>query len=644
MSRSDLAAEASRFHKLGLPHMLQVQFCGHAIHFECFQTYFASAMHLSETNSNLIFDAPNGEFLCPLCRRLSNALVPACEAPQREPVADMVDGCSGAGLSADDVAIWASGQADDSSSASEEGADSEGSVPQAHELAPGTSAAGPALTDVDRDLALFLSTVGRPRRSTPSVSQHEIALSLVQACLDALAYSCACELLPAGASRFEAAFAHVEECMGRVREAPSSAGFRDSVAYLVDMAHGVHRSMAATGIARLLRTRMNRALQGRSADFLDWQVANESTACVAGEATTNWISAPLLQRPLLPTLVLGWVLDADRRDTTRNWQMLRAMFVARAAQLLLGFGVAFGETFLDAHDGGGSGSDVADGSSTLAYYLVRAFTASRRSSPTLTPAASFLPPAVLARVEAHLDSFLAAATLAGVRLGFLPANLVRPRSPGAPSYLRAALSLPSAEQLLASDFARSWLAKLAGDASRHSVPAAPPNFARDALCSLGLFGFPQPEPLDLIRLPTSYARLHSTLMTAARTLLPQAQAPPGEEAPDTPPAQCLMCGAVLRAGDGDCTNHVKLCSAGKGAVFLLHDCSILIMSGVRSAYFPSPYVDQHGERNRLVRGKPLFLDPKRMEVLRSMIAEHRIASEVVARRGNSQRVVILGHY
>ena len=39
-----------------------LQFCGHAMHFHCFDPYFANTVHRSETQDDLIIDTLGGEF------------------------------------------------------------------------------------------------------------------------------------------------------------------------------------------------------------------------------------------------------------------------------------------------------------------------------------------------------------------------------------------------------------------------------------------------------------------------------------------------------------------------------------------------------------------------------------------------------
>jgi hypothetical protein len=111
------------------------------------------------------------------------------------------------------------------------------------------------------------------------------------------------------------------------------------------------------------------------------------------------------------------------------------------------------------------------------------------------------------------------------------------------------------------------------------------------------------------------------------------------------PAICLACGLVLDAGGkGQCTRHAGLCCADGAMFFLVQDCMVLLLHGVRASYFPPPYVDEHGERHKSYRGRPLYMDAKRSEVLRALWACHGIPGEVVLKRSVSARVIINSHY
>ena len=109
-----------------------------------------------------------------------------------------------------------------------------------------------------------------------------------------------------------------------------------------------------------------------------------------------------------------------------------------------------------------------------------------------------------------------------------------------------------------------------------------------------------PSP-HLLSLPREYTQLHGHVLTLCSLDYP---------------AICLTCGLILDAsGKGACTAHIQSCCGAAGLVFLVQDCSILLLSGERCCYFPSPYVDSHGEKHKHFKGKPVYLDPRRFVLL-----------------------------
>ena len=98
-------------------------------------------------------------------------------------------------------------------------------------------------------------------------------------------------------------------------------------------------------------------------------------------------------------------------------------------------------------------------------------------------------------------------------------------------------------------------------------------------------------------LPDSYTKLHGLVLNVCDYEYP---------------AICLVCGKILDAGGKkDCTNHAAACSPEGSVIFLLQDCTILLLYASRASYYTSPYVDSHGEKHRHYKGRPLFLDEKR---------------------------------
>jgi Proteolysis_6 C-terminal len=113
------------------------------------------------------------------------------------------------------------------------------------------------------------------------------------------------------------------------------------------------------------------------------------------------------------------------------------------------------------------------------------------------------------------------------------------------------------------------------------------------------YDYPNSYTPQLITLPHAYTELHAHIAASGSA--------------DETPAICLLCGHIASAGgQGHCTKHAKQCGKGVCLFFLMQECTVLLVNGKRAAYFPSCYVDEHGEKHR-ARGRPLFLDPKRYD-------------------------------
>lgn len=133
---------------------------------------------------------------------------------------------------------------------------------------------------------------------------------------------------------------------------------------------------------------------------------------------------------------------------------------------------------------------------------------------------------------------------------------------------------------------------------------------------------------------------------------------------DDHPAICMRCGLVLNGGGkGECVAHLATCPQRPaihkrqaptllsspfpttvGIFILLHDHTLLLFHYDRAAYYPSPYVDPYGEKHSQYRGRPMFLEARKVRELKSLVMDHRISQEVVGFRTTANRVVILGYY
>ena len=139
---------------------------------------------------------------------------------------------------------------------------------------------------------------------------------------------------------------------------------------------------------------------------------------------------------------------------------------------------------------------------------------------------------------------------------------------------------------------------------------------------------------QLVDLPREYTKLHATI--CART-----------EYKYDHPAICLVCGTLLNSGGmRQCSLHAQTCNGadGGGVFFLLQECTVLLCSGYRCAYFPTPYVDIYGESHDSFRGKPLHLDNRIYGMINNMWLEHKISREIYSIRTSSNRLIILGYY
>jgi len=137
-------------------------------------------------------------------------------------------------------------------------------------------------------------------------------------------------------------------------------------------------------------------------------------------------------------------------------------------------------------------------------------------------------------------------------------------------------------------------------------------------------------PLRLMKLPRAYTEFHSDVKSLCSY---------------DSPAICLLCGCILNGGGlGLVTEHCKTCSKDSGVFFLLQDATILLMHGDRACYFKSPYCDANGESQKTFRGKPLFNDAKRFEIIEGVWLGHEIPREVASKRSTLPQIVRLGYF
>ncbi|CAN0926604.1 E3 ubiquitin-protein ligase PRT6 [Linum grandiflorum] len=95
------------------------------------------------------------------------------------------------------------------------------------------------------------------------------------------------------------------------------------------------------------------------------------------------------------------------------------------------------------------------------------------------------------------------------------------------------------------------------------------------------------------------------------------------------PALCLLCGRLCSlnwkpcCSESGCQTHAKTCGAGTGVFLLVKKTTILLQRCARQAPWHSPYLDAFGEEDiEMHRGKPLYLNEERYAALCHMVASH----------------------
>lgn len=110
------------------------------------------------------------------------------------------------------------------------------------------------------------------------------------------------------------------------------------------------------------------------------------------------------------------------------------------------------------------------------------------------------------------------------------------------------------------------------------------------------------------------------------------------------PTMCLVCGGMLCSQSyccqrinpeknqlvGACTFHARTCGAGTGLFLRVRESTIVLLDNVqRGTFISAPYLDVHGETDKgMRRGDPLYLKKSRLTELRKMWLSHGIAEKI----------------
>lgn len=154
-----------------------------------------------------------------------------------------------------------------------------------------------------------------------------------------------------------------------------------------------------------------------------------------------------------------------------------------------------------------------------------------------------------------------------------------------------------------------------------------------------------PPVRKLVDLPVDYSDLINTVLTFSC---------PNNDRDESSrnPTMCLACGVTLCSMTyccqyeiegitvGACTNHASECGAGVGIFLRIRECDILLLGVNKGSFVSPPYLDKYGETDQgLRRGNPLKLCPERYQKLNLLWLNHGL-HEDIARSAESINNVI----
>lgn len=154
-----------------------------------------------------------------------------------------------------------------------------------------------------------------------------------------------------------------------------------------------------------------------------------------------------------------------------------------------------------------------------------------------------------------------------------------------------------------------------------------------------------PPVRKLVDLPVDYSDLINTVLTFSC---------PNNDRDESSrnPTMCLVCGVTLCSMTyccqyeiegstvGACTHHAHECGAGIGIFLRIRECDILLLGVNKGSFVSPPYLDKYGETDQgLRRGNPLKLCPERYQKLNLLWLNHGI-HEDIARSAESINNVI----
>lgn len=143
-----------------------------------------------------------------------------------------------------------------------------------------------------------------------------------------------------------------------------------------------------------------------------------------------------------------------------------------------------------------------------------------------------------------------------------------------------------------------------------------------------------PKVRRLIELPVDYSDLINAVSTFTC---------PNNERDESSrnPTMCLVCGTTMcsmayccqreyeNTTVGSCTYHAQVCGAGVGIFLRIRECEILLLGVNKGCFVSPPYLDKYGETDQgLRRGNPLTLCPERYQKLNLLWLNHSLHEDI----------------
>lgn len=154
-----------------------------------------------------------------------------------------------------------------------------------------------------------------------------------------------------------------------------------------------------------------------------------------------------------------------------------------------------------------------------------------------------------------------------------------------------------------------------------------------------------PAVRELVSLPDDYSDLINGVSSFTC---------PNNDRDDTRnPTMCMACGHMLcsmtyccqktlddSAMVGACTYHALNCGAGVGLFLRIRDCEILLLGMNKGCFMSAPYLDEYGETDQgLRRGNPLHLCKERLNKLHLMWLSHGLHEDIARSTETSNSLI-----